>query len=237
MLNLDDILSDIKNISKNEAIRIGVSLLISGTLGHLLAKLLGINKYLLPHLLFHLAIFLISLYLLRLYWEPIKEEIADLEEGLAPQFLKYGENDFGGYEDMGSDDPDSIPSFAETDAFVTSELAVPRQQIAPWMTSWNAHNVEKSFAYINGNLRDKSEPYMGISGKECDQLENPCAVGEGGCNAGYCNGCKLCSLTGLDRPQNGTVAPSPGPQWLPQRASEVQKRLVEGNYVPVTSVL
>ena len=133
---------------------------------------------------------------------------------------------------MGEDDPDS-----ENNSFVTSELAVPRQQIAPWMTSWNASNVEQQYAYINGNLRDKAEPYMGISGKECDQLENPCAVGQGGCSSGYCNGCKLCSLTGLDKPPNGIVAPTPGPQHLPQRASAVQKRLVEGNYVPITSVL
>ena len=41
--------------------------------------------------------------------------------------------------------------------------------------------------------------------------------------------CDICS--GYPKPQ-GLVAPIPGPQWQPQNAATVQKRIAEGNFVP-----
>ena len=73
-----------------------------------------------------------------------------------------------------------------------------------------------------GDSLFKGKTPVGATCSDCND-DSPCLLGGTSCGA-------LCSGTN-NNPCN-LVAPIPGPQWQPQRASAVQRRWTNGQYVP-----
>ena len=215
---------------KNILIAVAVAVVVTAVLHHLVKMNHLMSKGVVP-----LAVFLITYHLLNEYHSEQR-----VEEGLSPQFLEYGHTNFDGAwgpkgmldaqrasDQLGEDDPDSTrDSITPADFPQVAELKVPRQNEA-LPHAFNARNVEVPYAYYGSGVQPQfTDPSMAP--------DAACAVGVNNPNA--CNGCGLCSQPNVVNPC-GVVAPTPGPQWMPQRASAVQARLVNGDFVPATSAV
>lgn len=219
-------------LSQKDTVRAVISLVVALLLTALLNRVVKMShlmgKFILPVLLF-----LASFYLLREFWADIAGETRVLEEGLSPQFLNYGHTNFdGAWDNVGEDDPDATQQFLPPNHPLYSELSVPRQNEAD-PQAFNASNVNVSYAYVGGT--NGVEPVGQSSDTVPPQAEvqalpqnQACAVG------GPTSG--LCSQPNVYNPMN-LVAPTPGPQFNPQRAAAVQERLNRGEYVPATAMM
>lgn len=204
---------------KKDYIRVVISLIVAIALSTLLHKFIKMS-HLMGKFIVPVSIFTILLYLLREYWP---DPTPQVEEGLSPQFLNYGHTEFD--NSVEKDDSDAVQSDLPQDHPQYNELLIPRQnETNP--EAFNASNMNVSYAYVKGSTSN-TQPPEEIPSVPSQDL--PCAVGSP-CSGG------LCSQPNVYNPMN-LVAPTPGPQWQPQRASVVQERLIKGEFVPTTAML
>lgn len=213
-----------------DTVRAVVSLVVAVVVAAILCRLVKMS-HLMGKFVVPVVVFLGTFYLLREYWSVdmiggsssdsgASEESGNLEEGLSPQFLKYGHTTFGNEEEMYVDDPDATVTVLPPDHPQYSELSVPREQVIE-PEAFNAANVDDGYAYIGGN----NQPQFG---NESSSADSPCAVG-GPCSS------YLCSETDVKNPLN--LVASVGGPWQVQRAAATQQRLVEGRFIPTTPMV
>lgn len=209
--------------SEKDTVKIVISLVISFIISAILHRFIKMS-YLMGKFILPILFFLATLYILNEFWPELVKETKTLEEGLSPQFLNYGHTNFDkAWDKIGEDDPDSTQQFLPVDHPLYSELSIPRQNEAD-PQAFNATDINVTYAYLNGETGMEQVEQR----KENEQQNQACDVG------GVTSG--ICSQPNVYNPMN-LVAPTPGPQWNIERASEVQDRLNRGDFVPTTSMM